>query len=67
MEFGVSHDWEEETLEAKARWFRSKPIEERMRLFSEFTEMFLKLNPRLPDMKPDVEYPCARVRILRLP
>ncbi len=43
----VSHDWKSETLEAKARWFQSLPIEERMRIFDEFTEMILEINPSI--------------------
>ena len=31
MEYGISHSFEEETLEAKARWFLQKPLEERLR------------------------------------
>lgn len=31
MEYGISHSFEDETLEAKARWFMEKPIEERLR------------------------------------
>lgn len=30
MEYGISHSFEDETLEAKARWFQEKPIEERL-------------------------------------
>lgn len=31
MEYGISHDREDESLEAKARWFLEKPVEERLR------------------------------------
>lgn len=31
MEYGISHSFEDETLEAKARWFLEKPVEERLR------------------------------------
>lgn len=31
MEYGVSHCFEDETLEAKARWFQQKPLEDRLR------------------------------------
>lgn len=28
--YGISHSFEEETLEAKAAWFQEKPIDERL-------------------------------------
>lgn len=31
MEYGISHSFEDESLEAKARWFQQKPIEVRLR------------------------------------
>lgn len=31
MGYGISHSFEEETLEAKAKWFLQKPLEERLR------------------------------------
>ena len=31
MEYGISHSFEDESLEAKARWFMQKPIEQRLR------------------------------------
>ncbi|MGQ9591220.1 MAG: hypothetical protein ACUVYA_13120 [Planctomycetota bacterium] len=37
----VSHGREEETPEAKARWFQSLPLAERMRVFSESTDLAL--------------------------
>ena len=30
MKYGVSHSFEDETLEAKAAWFQEKPLEERL-------------------------------------
>ena len=30
MEYGISHSFEDETLEAKTRWFLEKPLEERL-------------------------------------
>ena len=51
MQGNVSHDWEEETPEAKARWFQSLPLSERMDLLCAFTDLALTLNPRLPEAK----------------
>lgn len=31
MKHEISHSFDEETLEAKARWFMQKPIEQRLR------------------------------------
>lgn len=31
MDYGISHSFEDETLEAKAEWFLQKSIEERLR------------------------------------
>jgi len=41
----VSHDLEEETPEAKARWFQSLSLEERMELLCEFTDLAIENNP----------------------
>ena len=30
MEYGISHSFADESLEAKARWFMQKPLEERL-------------------------------------
>jgi hypothetical protein len=49
MEPGISHDWKEESMEAKVRWFQSLTMEERMEAFCAFTDLMLALNPRLPD------------------
>lgn len=47
----VSHDRREETPEAKARWFQSLSLEERMELLCAFTDLVLAANPDLPDRK----------------
>jgi hypothetical protein len=44
---GVSHDREDESLEAKALWFQGLTVEERLDLFDEVTELALELNPEL--------------------
>ncbi len=49
-ERSVSHDWEEETQEAKARWFRSLPMADRMQMLCELTDLALSVNPALPEM-----------------
>ena len=51
MEKSVSHDWSEETPEAKARWFQSLSIEERMEMLCAFTDLVLELNPNIADAR----------------
>ena len=62
----ISHDWQEETLEAKARWFQSLSLEERFDIFCEFTDLILENNPSLVDYK-DATPIAGRVRVLELP
>ena len=45
----VSHDWEEETPEAKTRWFRSLCIADRMQMLCDLTDLALSFNPSLPE------------------
>ncbi|MEI7898618.1 MAG: hypothetical protein WCK89_00070 [bacterium] len=47
----VSHDWQEETLESKARWFQTLPMHERMQMFCDLTDLALTVNPSLPEKK----------------
>lgn len=62
----VSHGREEETLEAKARWFQALPLAERMRIFAEFTDLALAANPSLADSK-DAQPIEGRIQVLRAP
>ena len=59
----VSHDRSEESLEAKARWFQSLSIKERMELLCEFTDMILALNPDIVEQK-DAQPVAGRVLVL---
>ena len=61
----ISHDWLEETLEAKARWFQSLSLEERFDVFCEFTDLILENNPSVIDGK-DATPIAGRVRVLEL-
>lgn len=51
MNKGISHNREEETIEAKARWFQSLPLSERMEIMCAFTDLALEINPDLPEKK----------------
>src|SRR3989304_7144021 len=63
MSHPVSHDRAEETPEAKARWFRSLPLSDRMEIFCSVTDLALEINPRLPDRK-DAQQADRGIRIL---
>ena len=47
----VSHDRQEETLEAKARWFQSLSLSERMDLLCFYTDLILSNNPKIVEQK----------------
>jgi hypothetical protein len=51
MEFKISHDRSDETIEAKVRWFRTLSLSERMDMLCAYTDLALDLNPQLPDKK----------------
>lgn len=62
----ISHDRREESPEAKARWFQSLSVQERMDYLVAITELALSANPDLAKKKalPTAEGP---VLVLRLP
>jgi hypothetical protein len=59
----LSHDWQEETIEAKARWFQSLSLAERMDLLCWFTDLILTTNPRIMEQK-DAQPIEGRIRVL---
>jgi hypothetical protein len=59
----ISHDRIRELPEAKARWFQSLPLEERMRLLVSFTDLILEVNPDVKE-KNDAESIAGRVQVL---
>jgi hypothetical protein len=59
----VQHDRKTETIEAKARWFQSLSMAERMDVFCEFTDLSLSVRPELKDKK-DVKPIAGRIQIL---
>ena len=64
MKIEVSHSRDDESLEAKARWFLEKPIEERLREAFEGIELVRKLRRFEP---PDDRATFKTVRVLELP
>ena len=63
MNPSISHDRAEETPEAKARWFQSLPLSERMEIFCFYTGIALKANPQIADFK-DAKPTSKRILIL---
>jgi hypothetical protein len=61
----ISHDRQEETIEAKARWFQSLSLSERMELLCAFTDLILAINPKIVEQKAARPIP-GRVQILSL-
>jgi len=59
----ISHNIKDESIEAKAIWFRTLPISERMEMLCNFTDLALELNPDLAGKK-DAQSTKRRVRIL---
>jgi hypothetical protein len=62
-DYSVSHDWAEETPEAKARWFRSLRMADRMQLLCELTDLALAVNPSSPEKKRAQSTP-GRIQVL---
>jgi hypothetical protein len=62
----ISHAWSDETPEAKALWFQSLPLAERMELLCHFTELILAVTPHIVEQR-DVEPPQGRVRVIAAP
>ena len=59
----ISHNINDESIEAKVRWFRTLPLSERMEMLCNFTDLALELNPDLAGKK-DAQPTKGRVRIL---
>jgi hypothetical protein len=58
MKQAVLHDRQQETIEAKTRWFRSLSMTERMEVFCSFTDLILSVNDDLKkknNAQPNVE------------
>jgi len=61
----ISHDRKEESAEAKARWFRSLPLSERMEILCSFTDLALTANPSLQERK-HAQPVTGRIQVLDL-
>ena len=63
MTTSISHSFDDETPEAKARWFQSLTLQERMDLLCAYTDMILSANPNVKDQK-DAKPVAGRIRVL---
>jgi len=63
MNANISHNRDDESIEAKVQWFRSLSIEERMDLLCCFTDLALELNPGIMEKKDDQPL-GRRIRVL---
>ena len=63
---GVSHDIQDETIEAKTMWFSALPLKERMDMLCVFTDLALEINPELAEGR-DAQPTQGRVRVLSKP
>lgn len=61
MEYGISHSFDDETLEAKARWFQEKSLEERL---IEALESIILVNALIQFEPPDDRTLFKTVRVL---
>ncbi|HLC17252.1 MAG TPA: hypothetical protein VJL89_13605 [Thermodesulfovibrionia bacterium] len=59
----ISHDRQEETPEAKTRWFQSLTIEERMDMLCTFTDLILSANQTIAEQK-HAQPIAGRIRVL---
>jgi len=62
----ISHDRASESPEAKARWFQSLSLAERMDYLCAITDLALSVNPKLADKK-HARPAHGRIRVLKLP
>lgn len=63
MSKAISHDRLDETPEAKARWFQSLSLLERMDLLCFFTDLILSNNPQIVEQK-RAQPIAGRIRVL---
>ncbi|CAB1081675.1 hypothetical protein D1AOALGA4SA_9321 [Olavius algarvensis Delta 1 endosymbiont] len=56
MSSKISHDRNDESIEAKVKWFRTLNLSERMDMLCAFTDLALELNPQIPDKKQSMKY-----------
>ena len=63
---GVSHSRDDESLEAKAQWFQSLSVAERMDLLCEYTYLVIENNPQAAEAG-RAQSSTERIRVLSIP
>ncbi len=63
MNESISHSFADESIEAKAKWFKSLSIEERMNVFVAYTRLILTNNPEIAKKK-HARPASDRIRVL---
>ena len=63
-ERAVSHSRDDETWEAKARWFRTLSVDERIDVLTELTDLILTMQPDLLRKKPHAQPIPGRIQVL---
>ncbi len=63
MQKTISHTFEDETLEAKTRWFKTLSRKERLEMLGWFTDFALMGNPKIMEQK-DAQPIAGRVLVL---
>jgi hypothetical protein len=63
MNTKISHNRDDESIEAKVEWFRSLSIEERIDLLCCYTDLALTLNPEILEKKDDQPF-NRRIQVL---
>lgn len=66
MKKNIIHSYSAETTEAKALWFQSLSIEDRMELLCSFTELIIQNNPGILETK-HTEPVAGRIQVLSKP
>ena len=61
----VSHSRDDESLEAKARWFQSLSLAERMDLLCEYTDLVIENNPKVAESG-RAQSSTERIRVLSI-
>ncbi len=59
----VAHNRDEESMEAKARWFQSLSLSDRMDMLCAFTDLALSVNPTLQERK-HAQPVAGRIQVL---
>jgi acyl-CoA reductase-like NAD-dependent aldehyde dehydrogenase len=59
----ISHSFADESIDAKAKWFKALSIEERMKILVAFTNLILENNPEIAKKK-HVRPASDRIRVL---